>query len=62
MHYANTISRYKNKQDCSDCNGYRGIYLLSITEKAFGRVVLNRLQTWGDRVHRAAQCGYKVEI
>ena len=62
MHHANTITRYKNKGDCSDCNGYRGIYLLSITEKAFARVVLNRLQTRADRVHRAAEYGYRVGI
>ena len=50
MHDANTITVYKNKGDCSDCNSYRGIYLLSVTGKAFARVVLNRLQTRADRV------------
>lgn len=62
MHDANTITLYKNKGDCSDCNSYRGIYLLSITGKAFARVVLNRLQTRADQVPRVAQCGYTVRI
>ena len=43
MRNAKIITLYKNKGDRSDCNNYRGIYLLSIVGKVFGRVVLVRL-------------------
>lgn len=28
----NMVTLYKNKDDCGDCNNYRGISLLSIVE------------------------------
>jgi len=62
IHDANIITLYKNKGDRRDCNSYRGISLLSITGKAFARVVLNRLQTREDPVHREEQCGYTLGI
>ena len=37
---AKIITLYKNKRDCSDCNCYRGISLLSIVGKILARVVL----------------------
>ncbi|XP_037803948.1 uncharacterized protein LOC119598373 [Penaeus monodon] len=46
-----TSSLYKNKGDCSDCNNYCGISLLSIVGKAFVREVLNRLQLLAERTH-----------
>jgi hypothetical protein len=38
------VTLYKNKGNCSDCNNYHGISLLSTMGKAFTRVVLNYLQ------------------
>ena len=43
MRNAKIITLYKNKGDCSDCNNYRGISLLSIVGKVFARVVLVKL-------------------
>uniref|UniRef100_A0A2C9KHL5 Reverse transcriptase domain-containing protein n=1 Tax=Biomphalaria glabrata TaxID=6526 RepID=A0A2C9KHL5_BIOGL len=44
------ITLYKNKDDRSDCNNYRGISLLSIVGIVFARVRLPRLQKLDDRV------------
>ena len=52
MHDANTTTLYNNKGDCSDCNSYRGILLLSVVTKAFTRVALNRLQSLVERGFR----------
>ena len=40
---AKIVKLYKNKGDCSDCNSYRGIPLLSIVGKVFAKVALFRL-------------------
>ena len=60
MRDANIITVYKNKGDRSDCTNYRGISVLSITGKAFTRVVLNKLQTLAERVYSEAQCGFRA--
>ena len=59
MRDAKIVTLYKNKGDRSDCNNYRGISLLSITGKAFARVVLNRLQKLAERVYPESQCGFR---
>ena len=51
MRDAITVTLYKNKGDCSDCNNNRGISLLSIVGKAFAQVSLYRLQ-------KLASCTY----
>lgn len=45
------VTLYKNKGERSDCNNYKGIYLLSIIGKVFARVVLNRLQIIAERIY-----------
>lgn len=45
----------------SNCNNYRGIFLLSVFGKVFARVVLNRLQKLADRVYPESQCGFRSE-
>ena len=53
-------TRPKDKGHRSDCNTHRGISLLSITGKAFARVVCNRLQKLAKRVYPEARCGFKA--
>ena len=60
MRDANIVTLYKNKGDCSDCNNYRGISLLSIVGKVFARVALNRLQSLASRVYPESQCGFRA--
>ena len=43
MRDAKIIILYKNKGEQTDCNGYRGIFLLSIVGKIFARVILVRM-------------------
>ena len=59
MRDAKIVTLYKNKGDKGDCNNYRGISLLSITGKAFARVLLCRLQKLADRVLPESQCGFR---
>ena len=54
MRNANIVTLYK-KGDWSDCNNYRGISLLSITDQLFARVVPNRLQKLADRIYPESQ-------
>ena len=61
MHDASIITLYKNKGDCSDCNTYRGISLLSITGKMFAWVILWRLQTIAEQVYPESQCGFRAK-
>ena len=60
MHDASIITLYKNKGDCSDCNNYPGISILSIVGMAFACMVLNRLQVFAEHVYPKAQCGFRV--
>lgn len=43
MRDAKIVTQFNNKVDRSDCNNYRGIYLLTIDGKVCARVVLARL-------------------
>ena len=61
MRDAKITTLYKNKGDKGDCNNYRGISLLSITGKAFARIILGRLQKLADRVLPESQCGFRSE-
>ena len=59
MRDAKIINLYKNKGERSDCNNYRGIFLLSIVGKIFARVILVRLQQLAERVYPESQCGFR---
>lgn len=59
MRDAKIITLYKNKGDKGDCNNYRGISLLSITGKAFAKILLKRLQKLADRILPESQCGFR---
>ena len=58
---AKIITLYKNKGDKGGFNNYMycGILLLSITSKAFARVILSRLQKLADRFLPEMHYGYK---
>lgn len=60
MRDSNIITLYKNKGDCSDCNNYPEMSLLSIIGKAFTRLVLNKLQTLAERLYPEALCGFRA--
>ena len=60
MRDSNIITLYKNKGDCSDCNNYPEMSLLSINGKAFTRLVLNKLQTLAERLYPEALCGFRA--
>ena len=51
MHDAKIITMYKNKGEQTDCNIYRGIFLLSIVGKISAHVIFVRLQQLAERVH-----------
>ena len=54
------VTLYKNKGDCSDCNSYRGIPLLSIVGKVFACVALARLQLLAVRIYPESQCSFRA--
>ena len=47
------------KGDQSDCNNYRGIFLMSIVGKLFARVVLTRLQVLADCICPESQWDFR---
>ena len=55
------LCTYYNLCECSDCNNYRGILLLSTTGKVFAQVTLARLQKLAKRVYPEWQCGFRAE-
>ncbi len=60
MRNAKIVTIYKNKGDCSNCNSYMTISLLSIVGKVFARVLLAHLQVLAARVYPESQCGYRA--
>lgn len=60
MRDSNIITLYKNKGDCSDCDTYPEMSLLSIIGKAFTRSELNKLQTLAERLYPEALCGFRA--
>ena len=60
MRDAKIATLYKNKGNCSDCNSYPGISLLSIVGKAFARVILVRLQALTMCIYSESQCGLRA--
>ena len=55
MRDAKIITLFKNKGERSDCNNNRGISLLSVIGKVFGKVILIRLQKLAERVYPESQ-------
>ena len=61
MRDSKIITLYRNKGEGSDCNNYRGNFLLSIVGKVFARVILIRLQKLAERIYPESQCGFRAE-
>ena len=53
------ITLYKNKGERTNCNSYRGIFLLSIVSNIFARIILVRLQQLEELVYPESQCGFR---
>ena len=51
MRDVNIVIPFKSKGDRGECNNYRGISLLSITKKLFGRVALKVFQVFAARLY-----------
>ena len=49
MRDVNIVIPFKSEGDRGECNDYRGISLLSITKKLFGRVALKIFQVFAER-------------
>ena len=50
---------YKGKGDKYVCGNYRGISLLSMVGKIFGRVLINRVRDGTEEVLMEEQCGFR---
>ena len=59
MRDAKIISLYKNKGERTDCNSYRGIFLLSVVGKIFASIILIQLQQLAEPVNPESQCGFR---
>ena len=58
---ANIVHLYKNKGDRTCCDNHRGVFLLCIAGKIFGRLLLNRLNPHVDNIDliSESQCGFR---
>ena len=52
---------YKNKGARNDCNSYRGISLLAVAGKIFGRILMNRIVQHLYSILPDSQCGFRKE-
>ena len=60
MRDAKIITLLKNKGERSECNNYRGIFLLRIIGKIFAKVILIRPQKLTEHTYPESQCGFRV--
>ena len=54
---ANIVTIFK-KSDRVDCGNYRGMSLLTIAEKIFGHILLNRLRPIAEKILPEYQCSF----
>ena len=50
---------YKGMGDRSDCKNYRGISLLSIPGKVYGRILIEKVHSLTERLTGEEQCGFR---
>ena len=53
------IPIYKGKGDKGECKNYRGISLLSMPGKVYGRVLIEKVEGLTERFVREEQCGFR---
>ncbi|XP_052218790.1 uncharacterized protein LOC127836286 [Dreissena polymorpha] len=53
------LVKLPKKRDHTDCNNWRGIMLLSMTSKIFGRIVLDSISASVDELLRKNQAGFR---
>ena len=53
------VPLYKGKGDRCECGNYRGISLLCVVGKLFGRILIERIRDKTERVIREEQCGFR---
>ena len=53
------VPLYKGKGDRCECGNYRGISLLCVVGKLFGRILIERIRDKTERVLREEQCGFR---
>ena len=53
------VPLYKGKGDRLACNNSRGISLLSVVGKLYGRVLIERIRGCTERVMGEEQCGFR---
>ena len=50
---------YKGKGDRNECKNYRGISLLSIPGKVYGRILIEKVRSLTERLIGEEQCGFR---
>ena len=55
------VPLYKGKGDMYECSNFRGISLLSVVGKVYGRVLINRIRDKTENVTAEVQCGFRRE-
>ena len=58
-HRTVTVSLYKGNGVKEECKNYRGISLLSIPGKLYGRVVINRVRELTNGAMKEEQSGFR---
>ena len=53
------VPLYKGKSDKCECSNFRGISLLSVVGKLFGRVLIKRVRAGTKCAIREEQCGFR---
>ena len=53
------VPLYKGKGDKSECKNYRGISLLSIPGKVYGRVIIEKVRLMTENLIGEEQCGFR---
>ena len=54
------VPLYKGKGDRLDCKNYRGISLLSIPGKVYGRILIERVRVMTEGMLGEEQCGFRM--